>query len=122
MARILKSDWPKGELYVVCLQAAPFEDAQGDTISMEEMRKAEASWRKNGAKINLDHKGGPIDGCTCLRSGIATAGERWPDSDSEALEFNSWVACLRVTDLSLRAAIDAGVYNDVSIQGQGKRR
>ena len=106
-------------LFGIVRAGFPHVDKQGDTIHESELRKAEASWRRSGARFKLGHAL-PTDGVELASSEVLPAGTRWPEATSEPLAYPSKVAVVRVTDPAIRRMVDTGEIGAFSVGGKAK--
>lgn len=92
------------------------EDAQGDSASAEEIRKAAYGWMERRQEFMAFHDGTPIR-AKVLESYIAPVNFHM---ETELVKKGSWVLITRVLDKSIWAKIKSGEITGYSMAGRAK--
>lgn len=120
---LCKFDAELGELLAVAYPAES-RDSQGDIASADVVRKMAHSFAKNGAKIDIRHKGVALtkDQVYVAENFIVQKGdarfEGWKDYSGQPVNLTgAWATVLKIEDETLRKAYRDGEWQGVSFMG-----
>lgn len=119
--RIYKTEEVAEERIVFGVVLIPDEvDAQGDTYSADEVRKAAFSFMElYGGSLKVMHKGEPLDGkATVIETYLSKQQERHGD---ETFPEGTWFMSSRVSDDDLWAEVKSGQWDGYSMGGSAIR-
>lgn len=114
--KILKAD--SETHYVTGIVYEPLvEDAHGNFMTEEEIRKAAYWFAKNGDSVDLQHSFEPVDGVTVVETYIAPSSM---EIEGEAIVKGTWIMTAEVKNPDIWGKIEKGEVTGFSMGGIGK--
>ena len=92
------------------------EDAQGDCMTADEIRKAAHWFAKNGRGIDIQHNYEKFEKAEVVESWIAPADF---EINKEKIKKGSWLMTVEITDQDVWSAVEKGEITGFSMGGQG---
>lgn len=114
--RFTKQDDTEDERFVFGVVLVPDEvDAQQDTYTAEEIRKAAHSFMEFfGGRVKLMHQGSPVEGIKVLETYLTKVEETHA---GETFPIGTWLLAVRVVDDDLWQMVQTGAFQGFSIGG-----
>lgn len=92
------------------------EDAHGNYMTAEEIKKAADWYAENGNNVDIQHSFKPTDGARVVKSWIAEAGEVIGGIE---IKEGTWLMKMEITDENIWKAIENGEITGFSMGGVG---
>ena len=92
------------------------EDAHGNFMTEDEIKKAAYYFAKSGGSVDLQHSFEPLQGATVVESWIAKADFQCGD---EAIQKGTWLMTMEIADPEIWGAIEKGDITGFSMGGVG---
>lgn len=93
------------------------EDAHGNYMTAEEIKKAADWYEANGKNVDIQHSFKPTDGAKVVKSWIAKSGEVIGGVD---IKEGTWLIKMEITDEKIWKAIEDGEITGFSMGGVGE--